>query len=186
VDRIAALVTNLLDLSRIEAGVALRYEKVVVEELIEQVTTTLQPQATQKKIQLDTLALQETRTVIDADRALLTQAVYNLVDNGIKYTGVNGTVTTKVIPTPASVVIEVHDTGIGISPIDLPHMFEKFYRSGRRESYTQRGTGLGLAIVHSIVERHGGKARVSSNLGKGSCFSIELPRFREAKLGEDM
>ncbi len=186
VDRIAALVTNLLDLSRIEAGVALRYEKVIVEELIEQVTTTLQPQAIQKKIQLDTTALQETRTVIDADRALLTQAVYNLVDNGIKYTGVNGTVTAKVTPTPASVVIEVHDTGIGISPIDLPHMFEKFYRSGRRESYTQRGTGLGLAIVHSIVERHGGKARVSSNLGKGSSFSIELPRFRQAQLGEDM
>ncbi len=187
VDRIAALVTNLLDLSRIEAGVALKFEKVLVEEILEQAASSLQPQAAQKKITVDTSALQEMQTVIEADRALLFQAVYNLMENGIKYTAVNGTVTVKVIPTPTTVTIEIHDTGIGISPIDLPHMFEKFYRSGRREAFAQRGTGLGLAIVNSIVERHGGKPKVSSNLGKGSCFSIELPRQRKIeKPGDDI
>lgn len=186
VDRNTALVTNLLDLSRIEAGVALKFEKVALEELIEQVVTTLQLLANQKKIQLDTTTLQNSKTMIEADKSLLAQAIYNLIDNSIKFTGANGTVTLRLVATPASVTIEVQDSGIGISPIDLPHMFEKFYRSDRREVSSQRGTGLGLAIVHSIVERHGGKAKVSSNLGKGSCFSIELPRFRNAALGEKM
>jgi signal transduction histidine kinase len=73
------------------------------------------------------------------------------------------------------VALEVRDTGIGIAPLDLPHMFEKFYRSGRREAYQQRGTGLGLAIVKSIAERHGGRVWVESQLGKGSAFYFELP-----------
>jgi signal transduction histidine kinase len=59
--------------------------------------------------------------------------------------------------------------------LDLPHLFEKFYRSGRREAYQQRGTGLGLAIVRSIAERHGGRVWVDSQLGKGSVFSLEVP-----------
>jgi PAS domain S-box-containing protein len=184
VDKLSDLVTNLLDLSRIEAGAALKFEKVVVEEIIEQVTASLQPQAAQKKIVLNTSSLKDSKNIIEADRSLLTQAIYNLVDNGIKYTGTNGTVTAKVVSEPSKVIIEIYDTGIGISPIDLPHMFEKFYRSDRRESFSQRGTGLGLAIVSTIVERHGGKPKVTSSLGKGSCFSIELPRYRTVSNGE--
>jgi len=67
------------------------------------------------------------------------------------------------------------DNGIGIAPLDLPRLFEKFYRSGRREAYQQRGSGLGLAIVKSIVERHNGRAWVDSQLSKGSVFSMEIP-----------
>ena len=78
-------------------------------------------------------------------------------------------------------VIEVRDNGIGIAPLDLPHMFEKFYRSGRREAYQQRGTGLGLAIVKSIAERHGGRVWVESQLGKGSTFYFELP-YQQAQV----
>ena len=77
-----------------------------------------------------------------------------------------------------SLVVRVIDTGIGIAPLDLPRLFEKFYRSGRRESYQQRGSGLGLAIVKSIVDRHHGRVWVESQLGKGSTFSMELP-FRQ-------
>jgi signal transduction histidine kinase len=76
---------------------------------------------------------------------------------------------------PATVLLQVVDTGIGIAPLDLPRLFEKFYRSGRREAYQQRGTGLGLAIVKSITERHNGRVWVDSQLGKGSVFSLELP-----------
>ena len=75
----------------------------------------------------------------------------------------------------SSVVFEVNDTGIGIAPLDLPRLFEKFYRSGRREAYQQRGTGLGLAIVKSIAERHNGRVWVESQLGKGSTFYLEIP-----------
>jgi signal transduction histidine kinase len=80
----------------------------------------------------------------------------------------------------SSVVVEVRDTGIGIAPIDLPRLFEKFYRSGRKEAYQQRGTGLGLAIVKSIAERHGGRVWVESRLGKGSTFYLEVP-FEQPK-----
>jgi signal transduction histidine kinase len=73
------------------------------------------------------------------------------------------------------VVFEVQDSGIGIAPLDLPHLFEKFYRSGRRESYQQKGSGLGLAIVKSIADRHGGRIWVDSQLGKGSIFYLEMP-----------
>ena len=70
---------------------------------------------------------------------------------------------------------EVQDTGIGISPMDQPHLFEKFYRSTQPGSKDQRGAGLGLAIVKSIADRHGGKVAVESQLGKGSTFTLVIP-----------
>ena len=75
----------------------------------------------------------------------------------------------------SNVVFSVQDNGIGIAPLDMPRIFEMFYRSGRREAHAQRGSGLGLAIVKSVAERHSGKATVESQLGKGSTFYIELP-----------
>jgi two-component system, OmpR family, phosphate regulon sensor histidine kinase PhoR len=101
--------------------------------------------------------------------------MYNLVENAIKYTNVGGNVNIGVQLRSKTVLFEVRDTGIGIAPLDLPHMFEKFYRSGRREAYQQRGTGLGLAIVKTIAERHGGRVWVESYLGKGSTFYLEVP-----------
>jgi len=110
-----------------------------------------------------------------ADQALLQQALYNLVENAIKYTPMGGRVRVQLQIKTSSVVFEVNDTGIGIAPLDLPRLFEKFYRSGRREAYQQRGTGLGLAIVKSIAERHNGRVWVESQLGKGSTFYLEIP-----------
>nr|MBP7354868.1 ATP-binding protein [Longilinea sp.] len=79
-----------------------------------------------------------------------------------------------------TILFSVIDTGIGIAPLDLPRLFEKFYRSGRREAYQQHGTGLGLAIVKSIADRHGGRVWVESQLGKGSAFFFEIPREQPA------
>jgi signal transduction histidine kinase len=107
--------------------------------------------------------------------------VYNLVENAIKYTPSGGQVKINLRAASSGVALEVRDTGIGIAPLDLPHMFEKFYRSGRREAYQQRGTGLGLAIVKSIAERHGGRVWVESQLGKGSTFYFELP-YQQAQV----
>jgi two-component system phosphate regulon sensor histidine kinase PhoR len=97
------------------------------------------------------------------------------VDNAIKYTPINGTVRVQVKQKEDAILFEVQDTGIGVAPLDLPHLFEKFYRSGRREAYQQRGTGLGLAIVKSIADRHGGRVWVESQLGKGSTFFFLIP-----------
>ena len=176
VDNMTRLVNNLLDLGRIDAGIGLQIELVSINAIAEDVINSLQLQAVQKDIHL---AQETTGTnnhlVIEADKALIQQALYNLVENAIKYTGVGGQVKIRLEGRANTALIEVQDTGIGIAPLDLPHLFEKFYRSGRREAYQQRGTGLGLAIVKSIAERHGGRVWVDSQLGKGSVFSIEIP-----------
>jgi signal transduction histidine kinase len=184
VENMTRLVNNLLDLGRIEAGIGLQIDKVAIGEVIDRVITALLPQASQKNIQLVQERSAEKSTlqpvVIQADTALLEQAIYNLIENAIKYTNVGGNVNIGVQLRSKTVLFEVRDTGIGIAPLDLPHMFEKFYRSGRREAYQQRGTGLGLAIVKTIAERHGGRVWVESYLGKGSIFYLEVP-FEQAQ-----
>lgn len=174
VESMNGLVNNLLNLGRIEAGVGLQIEKVSATEVTANVINSLMPQAVQKNIRL-IHDMPQQPIVIQADLALLQQALYNLVENAIKYTPVGGQVGVRLQLRSSTVVFEVSDTGIGIAPLDLPHMFEKFYRSGRREAYQQRGTGLGLAIVKSISERHKGRVWVESQLGKYSTFFLEIP-----------
>ncbi len=176
VETMARLVNNLLDLGRIDAGVGLQIEKVVVQQVVDEVIGSLQAQAVQKEIQLSQVINGDAPlAVIEADRALVQQALYNLVENAIKYTPVKGQVKLRMEVKPATVLLQVIDNGIGIAPLDIPRLFEKFYRSGRREAHSQRGTGLGLAIVKSIAERHKGQVWVDSQLGKGSVFYLELP-----------
>jgi len=180
VENMTRLVNNLLDLGRIETGIGLRTERVLLNEIVDQVMTSLQPQAVQNNITLalDTTDLQP--IVVDADPALLQQAFYNLIENAVKYTHTNGHVKVRLMRRADSILFEVNDNGIGIAPLDLPRLFEKFYRSGRREAYQQRGTGLGLAIVKSIAERHKGRVWVESQLGKGSTFYFEIPESRSS------
>ena len=113
--------------------------------------------------------------VVAGDAALLRQAVANLVDNAVKYTPSGGIVTVGLSVRDEQAVIRVADTGIGIAPDDHVRLFEKFYRIRRRDTMGIPGTGLGLAIVKSIVERHGGKVWVDSELDKGSTFYVSLP-----------
>ncbi|MAT43136.1 MAG: hypothetical protein CL609_12405 [Anaerolineaceae bacterium] len=179
VDNMSKLVNNLLDLGRIEAGIGLNIEPIYPGVIVEQVLTQLQPQANQKKININFHSSLPAALKIELDPALIQQAIYNLIENGIKYTAIGGNVDIYLRLKPDhQILFEVHDTGIGISPIDLPRLFDKFYRSGRREAYKERGTGLGLAIVKSITERHNGKVWVESKLGRGSVFYMSLPTIR--------
>ncbi|HEY9076930.1 MAG TPA: ATP-binding protein [Anaerolineaceae bacterium] len=175
VENMTRLVNNLLDLGRIEAGIGLQSQNVSLTEVIDSVVNALQMQAAQKNLSMDLSGVSPGPIVIDADHELVYQALYNLLDNAIKYTPNGGQISVRCQPEREKVLIQVQDTGIGIAPLDLPRLFEKFYRSGRKEAYQQRGVGLGLAIVKSIVERHGGRIWVDSQLGKGSTFSVELP-----------
>ena len=174
VETMTHLVNSLLDLGRIEAGIGLRIEKISAVDILDQVVNSLQPQAVQKNIQVDQQIPQQALS-FEADTALIQQALYNLVDNAIKYTGVRGRIIVRIHPRSNAIAFEVRDNGIGIAPLDLPHMFEKFYQSNRREAYPQRGAGLGLAIVKSIAERHKGRVWVDSQLGRGSAFFLEIP-----------
>jgi PAS domain S-box-containing protein len=175
VENMTRLVNNLLDLGRIEIGVGLQVEKVSVLDIIERVTSALQLQAAQKNIALSVELSKDMPHAVEADQALLHQAVYNLVENAIKYTPEGGAVNVRTSSGPDHLTFEIRDSGIGIAAEDLPRLFEKFYRGKQREARAQQGSGLGLAIVHSIAERHGGRVRVESVLGKGSIFFLQIP-----------
>jgi signal transduction histidine kinase len=176
VEDMSRLVNNLLDLGRLESGIKLKLGKLQPEELVDQVISQFTPHANQKNIRLVFEPLEEDQPIeLVADVALIQQALINLVDNAIKYTRVGGEVVVRLLQRGDRLEFEVRDNGIGIAPLDLPRLIEKFYRSGRRESFEERGTGLGLAIVKSIAERHGGRVLVESQLGKGSVFSLEIP-----------
>jgi PAS domain S-box-containing protein len=175
VDSMSKLVNNLLDLGRIEAGIGLKLERTNPISLAEQVVLELQPHANQKNIDLVLEYSINRDTYIEADSALVQQALYNVVENALKYNSLGGSVKVCVSSNENNAMFEITDNGIGIAPIDLPHLFEKFFRSGRREAYNQRGTGLGLAIVKTIIEKHNGKVWVESKLGRGSSFYLQLP-----------
>jgi signal transduction histidine kinase len=106
------------------------------------------------------------------DLALL---VRNLVDNAIRYTGADGRVDVSLAAEDGDVVLGVSDTGLGIPQRDLPRIFERFYRTDRARSRETGGTGLGLSIVRHVVENHGGRISVTSELGRGTRFEVRLP-----------
>jgi signal transduction histidine kinase len=175
VESMTRLVNNLLDLGRLEVGLGLQAETISVHDMLERVVTSLQSQAVQRHIQLATEIPAATPPLVEADQALLQQALFNLVENAIKYTRSDGKVTIRAVSRQDRMVFEVRDNGIGISPMDQTRLFEKFYRGAQQSAKDQRGTGLGLAIVKSVAERHGGQVWVESQLGKGSTFYLAIP-----------
>ncbi len=175
VDNMSRLVKNLLDLGRIEIGIGLQVESVIVFDIIEQVTSALQLQASQKNIILSVELARDIPHALEADQALLHQAIYNLVENAIKYTPNEGRVIVRASSQPGYLIFAVEDSGIGIAVDDLPHLYEKFYRGKQREARAQHGSGLGLAIVHSVAANHGGRVWVDSVIGKGSTFYLQIP-----------
>jgi len=180
VDSMTQLVTRLLDLGRIDAGIDLQLEMVPVQDVVDRVIGALQLQASQKQVVISSDISPHAIPLVEADYALLQQALHNLVENAVIYTEPRGKVTVKVEPDKDQMVFSVIDTGIGIAPVDIPRIFEKFYRGGQKEAKKRQGTGLGLAIVKSIAERHKGQVWLESQLGKGSAFHIAIP-FRQQR-----
>lgn len=185
VETMARQVDTLLDLGRIEAGVDLQIDRVPLMEVVNDVVNMLQLQARHKEIDLALEVGSGLPKLVDADRALLQQALYNLVENAIKYTPEGGWVKLSLKAYPEAIQFEIQDNGIGISPADQPRLFEKFFRGRQREARAQHGSGLGLAIVRSIAERHAGKVWMESKLGEGSTFYLLLPYRRPKKTSQD-
>jgi len=174
-EKITRLVNNVLNLGRIESGIGLQLEKRAVPEILEGVVSALKAQAAQKRIMLVVEPVQPGIPEIVADQDLLHQALFNLVDNAVKFTNPEGKVTLTAQLDQEQIIFSVQDTGIGISPTDQRRLFERFNRPPQKGSKYSEGSGLGLAIVKSIVERHGGRVWVDSTLGKGSTFYISIP-----------
>ena len=170
-DRLQGLVVNLLQLARGERGLELNRETIDLALLLEDVADSLRPLAENKHLAL-TCNLPPSLT-ISGDMDLLIRLIVNLLDNAIKYTE-HGSITLSVGEKDEWAAIEVDDTGIGIPPEHLPHIFERFYTVDASRS--SNGTGLGLSIARQIVEAHGGRIEVQSESEKGTRFTVLLPK----------
>ncbi len=117
---------------------------------------------------------------VGADEEKVRQVVGNLVQNAIKYSPEGGEVRVVLRPTRTAIRIDVEDDGLGIAADEIAHVFEKFYRSSGHEGRSIEGTGLGLDIARELVQRMGGDLTATSTLGRGSTFSVRIPRVHES------
>lgn len=173
VQNITNLVNDLVNLGRIEAGFDTRQEKVQIGQLARFSADMFQVIFNQKQIEFD-IDISPDLPPVFGNPTQLRQVIENLLDNANKYTDPGGCITLRADREEDQVILQVIDSGVGIPPIDLPFIFDKFYR-GSNISADTTGTGLGLAIVKSIVENHGGRIWVDSLPGKGSTFTVVLP-----------
>lgn len=170
--RMTGLISQLLTLSRgYEGRLHFEPEEIDLYDVAESVAETLKNTADQKQIHIYNELVPE--TLARVDQSLMSEVFLNLVGNAIKYGNDGGTIRMSTETTPEHLKIIFQDDGIGISPADLPHIFERFYRADK--SRDRSGTGLGLSIVKWIVEMHGGTITAKSRLGEGSQFVVELP-----------
>jgi len=172
--RMSHIVENLLTISRLDAG-ELKIDKSRLDlvQLASSCTEQMQLLAEEKSI---TLRCQVGDQVyIEGDRSRLQQVIVNLVDNAIKYTQEGGEIRVTVRQDTSVAILEVSDNGAGIPADALPHVFERFFRADKARSRDLGGAGLGLAIVKSICIAHGAEISVSSQEGRGTCFTVELP-----------
>lgn len=173
--RLRRLVEDLTALSQLESGRwRLERRPVQVARVVEETVAVLRPQFERVGIGLDVRVAEGLPPVLgDADR--LGQVLTNLLANALRFTPPGGRVTIELRGEHETVRLAVSDTGIGIAPEDLPHVFERFYRADRARAQATGGSGIGLAIVKHIAEAHGGAVVVWSALGQGSRFEVRLP-----------
>ena len=173
--RMSRLLDDLLLLARADTGgLPLHHEPVELDNVLIEVYR--QVSRIEKPVTVELTDVDQVMIVGDEDR--LKQLILNLVDNGIKYSQPGGTVKLSLAKDDSMAYLTVSDTGIGIPPEDLPHIFDRFYRVDKARSRGQGGSGLGLAIVKWVVQAHGGDIKVNSVVGEGTEFRITLPLYQ--------
>ncbi len=173
---ITSLVDDLLKLGKIESGFDVHNEKIHLGQLIHFIMDGFQYRIIEKRFNI-VLNLPGDMPPILANPSQFRQVIENLLDNAFKYTPPGGKIIIQAKMEQNQIILEVKDSGIGISPMDLPHVFDKFYRAGNVGSIT--GTGLGLAIVKSIVDNHHGRIWIESAPGEGTTATVVLPVVEE-------
>ncbi|MHC4143337.1 MAG: ATP-binding protein [Planctomycetota bacterium] len=181
-ERLSLLIDNILDFARMEEGKKeFEFEMVDIGPLLEEIVSTIQQQVRHEKFTVEA-EIDAPLPSIQVDRAAITQAITNLIDNAIKYSAGAKKVLVRGFTENQYLIIAVHDFGVGIKPEEIDRVFERFYRGGDELTRTVKGSGLGLTLVKQIVEAHHGSVHVESEPGRGSTFSILLPlELTEAK-----
>lgn len=183
--RLMNLINDILDLSKIEAGkMETRYEDVILDEVIEEVSASVTPLVNKKNIGFQVVRNIDTRMLINTDRGKVTQVLINLLGNAVKFTD-EGSVTLRISTEENLLNFEVVDTGIGISEEDKKLIFEEFRQADGSTTRKYGGTGLGLAISRKISDLLGGNISVSSRINEGSTFTFSVPlKFVDTKVPE--
>ena len=174
-ERLSLLIDNILDFSKIEEGrKKFDFEMVDISILLEETVSIINDQVRHKNFNIQ-LNIERSLPLIMADRAALAQAITNLIDNAVKYSGESKNVLVRGFTDNQYLCITVKDFGIGIRKEEIEKVFERFYRGGDELTRTVKGSGLGLTLVRQIVEVHHGKVTVESEPGKGSMFTVRIP-----------
>jgi heavy metal sensor kinase len=180
VNRLAKIVETLFAISRLEAGEAQQERaRFDLARLVGSTADQMALLAEDKGISVQCDLEQD--VTVEGDQSRIKQVVVNLLDNAIKYTPAGGCVKLRVHGREGEATLEVSDTGIGIPPVALPHVFERFFRVDAARSREVDGAGLGLAIVKSICGAHGGRVEVESGANRGSTFKVKLPLASPAR-----
>jgi len=174
-ERTSALIENLMTLARADSGSELlQVSPTNLNEFILEISETARLLVEGKSIQYDQ-QLPEVPLCVSGNAPSLRRLFLILIDNAVKYTSREGHISVVLNASDGAAVTEIRDSGVGISPTALPHIFERFYRADESRSRESGGTGLGLAIAKWIVEAHQGRISVTSNVGEGSVFRVEIP-----------
>jgi PAS domain S-box-containing protein len=172
--RIDKLIQDTLYVSRLEHLPELQREPVNVQNLLTGLLAQLRPRAEKKRLQMR-YSLGASASVVQADADQLTRAFLNLLENAINYTPEDGSVALRTRTDDGCLIVEIADTGVGIAPDDLPHIFDRFYRARGSRDMEASGTGLGLAIVKQVMDKHQFSITVESTVGLGTTFCVYLP-----------
>lgn len=180
-NHLSTLINDLHELAQAEAQqLAINKQATDIAQLVKDVTAVFKPGAVSKQIELQ-VELLGTMPVLEVDGSRLRQVLHNLLDNALRHTPENGRILVTVEPIEAGLQIRVADSGAGIKPEELPHVFDRFYRADGARSREHSSAGLGLAIARAIIEAHGGSINVSSpGPGQGSTFALTLPQTKRA------
>lgn len=179
VERLTRIVQRLLDLTKMDQTSQMQIDMVSICEITEEVFEKLTPLAQNKEI-IFTLHKPGDDVLIPVDRDSITEAIYNIADNSIKYTENGGSVKMEIMRDLGHILVRITDTGIGIPKDEVQKIFDRFYRVDKARARDTGGTGLGLSIAMDAVKLHGGYIEVSSEEEKGSSFTIVLPYNSDA------
>jgi signal transduction histidine kinase len=173
--RLSGLINDLLDLSKIESGkFPLNITLFDINDFLARILLTFETRIEDKKIDVQ-VDFSQQYCIVAADSDKISQVFRNLIDNAIKFTPQGGSITISTTAAESRAIIRVTDSGCGIPPEDVPHIFERFYKVEKAHTPGGDGTGLGLSIAKRILEQHNADIWLESKLGQGTTFTVALP-----------